>query len=222
VRFLEGALARFAAHGGVVEHVMTDNGPPSEAGCSHESLQARGLQHTRTRPSTLCASAARLRASYQPAEGLTFGGLARGHVRARPPHQPRARYPPHKGRAVVRRVSFRRPGANGPRPARSTPRPNPPRHALMALPPQLQAPLRPPPKDPHQPHQQAHSPRQRPLGTQVRRRHARLCEAVRAELPLFGPTGEPIADRSSSPAWARTNRAHGRSSSDRVAPAPRT
>ena len=53
MRFLEDALARFAAHGGVVERVMTDNGPPSEAGCSYEPLQARGLQHTRTRPSTL-------------------------------------------------------------------------------------------------------------------------------------------------------------------------
>jgi transposase InsO family protein len=52
VRFLEDALAWFAAHGVVVERVMTDNGSAYRSKLFTRALQARGLTHKRTRPYT--------------------------------------------------------------------------------------------------------------------------------------------------------------------------
>ncbi len=52
VRFLEDALAWFAAHGVVVERVMTDNGSAFKSRLFGAALQARGLTHKRTRPYT--------------------------------------------------------------------------------------------------------------------------------------------------------------------------
>lgn len=52
VRFLEDALAWFAAHGVVVERVMTDNGSAFKSKLFATALQAHGLQHKRTRPYT--------------------------------------------------------------------------------------------------------------------------------------------------------------------------
>jgi transposase InsO family protein len=52
VRFLEDALAWFTAHGVTVERVMTDNGSACRSRLFASVLQARGLTHKRTRPST--------------------------------------------------------------------------------------------------------------------------------------------------------------------------
>jgi transposase InsO family protein len=52
VRFLGNALAWFAAHGVVVERVMTDNGAAFKSKLFAAALQAQGLKHKRTRPYT--------------------------------------------------------------------------------------------------------------------------------------------------------------------------
>jgi len=52
VRFLENALAWFAAHGVVVERAMTDNGSAHESKVFAAALQGRGLKHKRTGPYT--------------------------------------------------------------------------------------------------------------------------------------------------------------------------
>ena len=52
IRFLEDALAWFAAHGVVVERVMTDNGSAYRSKLFAAALQTRGLTHKRTRPCT--------------------------------------------------------------------------------------------------------------------------------------------------------------------------
>lgn len=52
VRFLDDALAWFAAHGVVVERVMTDNGSAFKSRLFATAIQAHGLTHKRTRPYT--------------------------------------------------------------------------------------------------------------------------------------------------------------------------
>jgi len=52
VRFLDDALAWFAAHGVVVERVMTDHGSAFKSRLFATAIQAHGLTHKRTRPYT--------------------------------------------------------------------------------------------------------------------------------------------------------------------------
>ena len=52
VRFLEDALAWFAAHGVVAERVMTDNGSAFKSKLFAATLQHHALKHKRTRPYT--------------------------------------------------------------------------------------------------------------------------------------------------------------------------
>jgi transposase InsO family protein len=52
VRLLADALAWFAAHGVVVERVITDNGAAFRSRLFASALQAQGLKHKRTRPYT--------------------------------------------------------------------------------------------------------------------------------------------------------------------------
>ena len=52
VRFLDDALVWFAAHGVIVERVMTDNGSAFKSKLFAAAIQALGLKHKRTRPYT--------------------------------------------------------------------------------------------------------------------------------------------------------------------------